>query len=104
MQLYTDYIGDIEIYSRSESLEMIQIKVLHFPFASVNFISGMWQILMVRLPDIEALQQIIIRGVRPANAASAMKLDDITIQPCSELSKFIDFLTNCAPFVFGAKT
>ena len=79
--------GYIQVYIRNEDLQMELIKSVNFSDLPTDFVSQ-WQNLIVKLPDSDELRQIIVKGVKALNTFSGMAIDDFTIRPCSDLSKF----------------
>ena len=80
--------GSVEVYLRDENLDIEFIKSLTFAGLSSS-VAGLWQSWIIRLPDRDGLRQVIIKGIRPANHYTGMALDDLSIRPCSDFSKFL---------------
>ena len=79
----------MDIFLRNEDLDMTLIKTLQYS-SSVAFkvAHNIWQLLFIRLPERERLQRIIIKITRPANNATGLAIDDFTVRPCLDFSKF----------------
>ena len=79
--------ASIEVYTSSENLEVELIKEINFSDNPLE--PHLWQSVLVKLPESEKLQQIIIKGIRKKNRFSGMAIDDVTIRPCNDFRKFI---------------
>ena len=89
LQLYDDVEWAIEIYLRNENLDIVLIKTIEYSTSTSFEVARIWQMLFMRLPDSNNLQEVIIKIIRPANEDSGLAIDDFTIRPCSDFSKFI---------------
>ena len=79
--------GSIEVFLSDENLELEFVD--RITFASLpQQVATQWQSWITRLPDREGLRQVIIKSIRPANRYTGMAIDDLSIRPCPDFSKF----------------
>jgi hypothetical protein len=81
--------GHLSVIVRSENHDEIVVKVISSDDQHAAP-PGTWLMLLARLPSLPGLQQVIVRARRPAGigntrVVSGVVLDDLTVQPCSDL-------------------
>ena len=93
LQLFKDTKWLLQIFLRSEELDMALIKTLQYSVNVNSEVSRTWQTLFVRLPNNEGLQQVVVKIARPQGQyQGGLAIDDFTIRPCEDFSRFLLFI------------
>ena len=81
------YSGSMTIFLRNDDRDL-EVLTNISSRADVQELSGTWHTLFLRLPLRKNLRQIVFKGNRISGELSGVALDDLTIRPCTDFSKW----------------